>query len=111
MIVLLIIMACTGVLVLFWFLSQFGPKDVDYSVRTADVEISAGVIALRIQSIAVEAQFEEVLAMRQAEPQDMLLLKRSLELQRQYVDAMPGYNLEATQRLENLGRRYQDSSA
>ena len=111
MILLLIIMACVGVLVLFWFLSQFGPKNVDYSVRTADVEISAGAIALRTQSLAVEAQFEEVLAMRQAEQQDMLLLKRALELQRQYVDAMPKYNIRATQRLESLGRRYQNSSA
>lgn len=111
MIVLLIIIACTAVLGLFWFLSQFGPKEVDYSVRTAAVEISVEATALREQSVEVEAQFEEVLAMRQAEPQDMLLLKRALDLQRQYVDAMPGYNIQATQRLKNMGQRYQDLSA
>ncbi|MEZ7843963.1 MAG: hypothetical protein QMB33_07715, partial [Opitutales bacterium] len=111
MIVLLIIIACTAVLGLFWFLSQFGPKEVDYSARTAAVEISVEATALREQSVEVEAQFEEVLAMRQAEPQDMLLLKRALDLQRQYVDAMPGYNMQATQRLKNMGQRYQDLSA
>jgi flagellar basal body-associated protein FliL len=80
MIVLLIIIACTAVLGLFWFLSQFGPKEVDYSARTAAVEISVEATALREQSVEVEAQFEEVLAMRQAEPQDMLLLKRALDI-------------------------------
>ena len=82
MVVLLIVMACTGVLGLFWFLSQFGPKEVDYSAPTADVEISVEAIALREQSFEVEAQFEEVLAMRQAQPQDLLLLKRALDLKR-----------------------------
>tara|TARA_B110000285_G_scaffold38717_1_gene42042 strand:+ start:2238 stop:3926 length:1689 start_codon:yes stop_codon:yes gene_type:complete len=111
MIVLLIVMACTGVLGLFWFLSQFGPKEVDYSAPTADVGISVEANALREQSLEVEAQFEEVLAMRSAEPQDTLLLKRALDLQRQYIDAMPGYNAEASQRLEDLEEQYQDLSA
>ena len=111
MIVLLIVMACMGVLGLFWFLSQFGPKEVDYSAPTADVGISVEANALREQSLEVEAQFEEVLAMRSAEPQDTLLLKRALDLQRQYIDAMPGYNAEASQRLEDLEEQYQDLSA
>ena len=111
MIVLLIVMVCTSVLGLFWFLSQFGPKEVDYSALTADVEISAEAIALREQSLDVESQFEEVLAMRSAEPQDALLLKRALDLQRQYVDALPGYNAEASQRVEDLEEQYQDLSA
>lgn len=111
MIVLLIVMVCTSVLGLFWFLSQFGPKEVDYSALTADVEIPAEAIALREQSLDVESQFEEVLAMRSAEPQDALLLKRALDLQRQYVDALPGYNAEASQRVEDLEEQYQDLSA
>jgi hypothetical protein len=111
MVVLLIVMACTGVLGLFWFLSQFGPKEVDYSAPTADVEISVEAIALREQSFEVEAQFEEVMAIRSAQPQDALLLKRALELQRQYVDALRGYNAEASQRVEDLEEQYQDLSA
>ena len=111
MVVLLIVMVCTGVLGLFWFLSQFGPKEVDYSAPTADVEISVEAIALREQSFEVEAQFEEVMAIRSAQPQDALLLKRALELQRQYVDALPGYNAEASQRVEDLEEQYQDLSA
>ena len=111
MVVLLIVMVCTGVLGLFWFLSQFGPKEVDYSAPTADVEISVEAIALREQSFEVETQFEEVMAIRSAQPQDALLLKRALELQRQYVDALPGYNAEASQRVEDLEEQYQDLSA
>ena len=111
MVVLLIVMACTGVLGLFWFLSQFGPKEVDYSAPTVDVEISVEAIALREQSFEVEAQFEEVMAIRSAQPQDALLLKRALDLQRQYVDALPGYNAEASQRVEDLEEQYQDLSA
>jgi len=111
MVVLLIVMACTGVLGLFWFLSQFGPKEVDYSAPTADVEISVEAIALREQSFEVEAQFEEVMAIRSAQPQDALLLNRALELQRQYIDALPGYNAEASQRVEDLEEQYQDLSA
>ncbi len=111
MVVLLIVMVCTGVLGLFWFLSQFGPKEVDYSAPTADVEISVEAIALREQSFEVETQFEEVMAIRSAQPQDALLLKRALELQRQYVDALRGYNAEASQRVEDLEEQYQDLSA
>jgi len=111
MVVLLIVMACLGVLALFWVLSQFGPKEVDYSAPTADVEISIEAIALREQSVEVESQFKEVLAMRSPKPQDALLLKRALELQRQYVEALPGYNAEASQRVEDLEEQYQDLSA
>ena len=111
MIALLIFMGCAGVLVLFWFLSQLGPKQVDYRALNTNVEVSAEAKALREQSIEIEAQFEEVLAIRSAEAQDVLLLKRALDLQRQYVDATPGYNSEASQRLDNLEKRYQDLSA
>lgn len=105
---LLIFVGCAGVLALFWFLSQLGPKQVDYRALNANVEISAEAKALREQSLEFEAQFEEVLAIRSAEPQDVLLLKRALDLQRQYVDATPGYNSEAAQRLNYLEERYQD---
>lgn len=111
MLVLLIFMGCAGVLALFWFLSQFGPKEVDYRELNMNVEVSAEAKALREQSIELEAQFEEVLAIRSAEAEDVLLLKRALDLQSQYVAAMPGYNSEASQRLENLEERYQDLSA
>jgi len=110
-IVLLIVVAGASVLGLFWFLSQFGPKKIDYSVPTADVELSVEVYALRGESLELEAQFEEVLAMRPAEAQDMLLLKRALNLQRQYVEALPGHNAEALQHFKDLEQRYQNLSA
>ena len=111
MVALLIFSASAGVLALFWFLSQLGPKEVDYRKLSTNVEISVEAKAMREQSIELEAQFEEVLAIRPATPEDVLLLKRALDLQAQYVDSIPGYNTEASQRLENLEKRYQDLSA
>jgi len=111
MVALLIFSASAGVLALFWFLSQLGPKEVDYRKLSTNVEISVEAKAKREQSIELEAQFEEVLAIRPATPEDVLLLKRALDLQAQYVDSIPGYNTEASQRLENLEKRYQDLSA
>ena len=111
MIALLIFLGCAGVLALFWFLSQLGPQKVDYTALNTSVEVSEETKAKRKQSIDLEAQFEEVLAIRSAEPDDVLLLKRALDLQQQYVDSIPGYNTEASQRLENLEKRYQDLAA
>jgi tetratricopeptide (TPR) repeat protein len=111
MLAILIFLGCAGVLALFWFLSQLGPKQVDYRALNTKVEISAETKAMREQSIELEAQFEEVLAIRAAEAKDVLLLKRALDLQSEYVDSTPGYHAEASQRLENLEKRYQDLSA
>lgn len=110
MFVLLILVGCVGVLAFFWFLSQLGPKEVDYRSLNTTVEISDEAKLLLEKSLEVESQFEEVLVIREADLEDGLLLKRALELQRQYVDAIPGYDAEASERLKNLDRRYQDLS-
>ena len=111
MFALLIFLVCVGVLALFWFLSQLGPKNVDYKSLNTTVAVSAETKAMRKQSIELEAQFEEVLAIRPAKPEDILLLKRALDLQTQYIESTPGYHSEASQRLDNLEKRYQDLSA
>jgi formylglycine-generating enzyme required for sulfatase activity len=107
-VVLFIILGCAGVLAFFWFLSQLGPKEVDYRTLDTSVEISTEVQVLREQSIEYEAQFEETMAMREAEGQDVELLKRALDLQVQYLDALPAFDSGASKRRENLEQRYQD---
>jgi formylglycine-generating enzyme required for sulfatase activity len=111
MIMLLTCVGCAAILGLFWFFSQLGPKKVDYRKLNTNFELTTEVNALREQSIESEARFEEVLAIRSPEPEDILLLRRALDLQRQYIDAVPGYQAEASQRLEDLEKRYQDMSA
>ncbi|CAA6676521.1 Unannotated [Lentimonas sp. CC4] len=111
MLTLFIFLGCAGVLALFWFLSQLGPKEVDYRTLNTKTEVSVEAQAMRKQSIELEAQFEEILALRPATPEDVLLLKRAFDLQAQYVESIPGYNSEASQRLENLEKRYQSLSA
>lgn len=107
--VLLILFVCAGVLVGFWFLSQMGPKKVDYSeLNVGSKEVSADVLALKEKSLENEARFEEILAMREAEAQDIALLKQALEAHEQYVNALDGYDAAANQRKVSLARRYQD---
>lgn len=106
-----ILLGCVMVLVGFWLLSKLGPKDVDYKTPTTKVEMTTEAKALRDQSVEMEAKFEEVLAIRQAEARDVELLRQALELHRQYIEALPSFNAEADKRLGNLEKRYQDFAA
>ena len=110
-VVLFIFLGCVGVLASFFLLSKLGPKQVDYNSLISNTEMPAEAKALRFESIQFEVEFEEVLAIREAEPQDMELLRRALDLQSQYIAGISGYNSSAAQRLEDLDKRYQDLSA
>lgn len=104
---------CLSISVLggFWFLSQLGPKEVDFRQLDLNTEIPELVKALQRDSIQLEAQFEEVLAMREAGPEDIELLKQALEKQRAYMAAVPGLDSAGFQRQGNLEKRYQDLAA
>ena len=104
---------CLAIAVLggFWFLSQLGPKEVDYRQLDIDTEIPEAVQAIQRESIELEAEFEEVLAMREAGPEDFEILKRALEKQKAYMAAAPGLNSEGLQRQKELEKRYQDLAA
>lgn len=105
---LLILLCALAILGGFWFLSQLGPKDIDFRDIDFSREVSEEVKALQAESIELEAQFEEVLAMRQASPEDLILLKRSLDKQKEYVAAVQGVDSAAFERQVNLEERYQD---
>lgn len=108
-IILSIILLCGGVLAGFYFLGQIGPKSVDpRAVRAPVQEVSPEALAFRDQSRELEARFEEKLTLRDPEPEDLEVLKQALDLQRQYLDAITGFDSESEQRLRNLEQRYQD---
>lgn len=95
----------------FWFLSQLGPKDVDYRNSDFTVELSDSIKAIQQESIELEAQFEEVLVLREPLPEDINLLKRSLDKQKDYQAATTGVDSEGYNRQMNLEERYQNLAA
>lgn len=109
--VLLIVFLCVGVLAGAWFLTKLGPQTVDYRTINHDIEVSEEVLALKSRSLELEAQFEEVLAIRDASEADIQLLKEALDLQVEYLDKYPGVDSEAASRRINLRKRYQDLAA
>ncbi|MDP4610884.1 MAG: formylglycine-generating enzyme family protein [Opitutales bacterium] len=110
-IVLLIVILCVGVLAGVWFLTKLGPQSVDYRTINQNIEVPEEVLALKARSLELEAQFEEVLAIRDANLADIKLLKEALDLQVEYLDKYPGVDSDAVKRRINLRKRYQDLAA
>jgi hypothetical protein len=108
---LLIVLLAAAILGGAWFLSQLGPKDVDFRNMVFDTEISESVKAIQQESIELEAQFEEVLALRAARPEDIILLKKALDKQKEYLAAIQGVDSEGFNRQINLEERYQNLAA
>ena len=99
------------VLLFFWALSNLGPKRVDYSSLGPALEVSEEVRILKSQSLEMEAQFEEILALRDPDLEDLKLLQAAIEYQNQYLDQLPNYSTESTQHLEALKKRFHEYSA
>ena len=110
-IAVLIVGLAASVLGGFWFLSQLGPKDVDFRNFKSSTEVPESVKALQRESIELEARFEEILALREASPGDIMLLKQALDKQKAYLAAIPGVDSEGYQRQVNLEERYQNLAA
>ena len=95
----------------FWVLSQLGPKDVDYRDFNYNMEVVDSIKAIQQESIELEEQFEEMLVLREPRPEDMNLLKKALEKQKEYLGAIAGVDSEAYDRQLNLEERYQNLAA
>jgi hypothetical protein len=108
---LLIVLLALAILGGFWFLSQLGPRDVDFRDIDYSAEVPESVKALQQESIELEARFEEVLAMHDAGPEDLILLKQALEKQQEYLSAINGVDSGAQQRKVELEERYQTLAA
>jgi len=108
---LLIVVLALAILSGFWFLSQLGPRNVDFRDFDYNLEVSESVKAIQQESIELEAQFEEVLALREARPEDIILLKQALNKQKEYLAAITGVDSEGYKRQMNLEERYQNLAA
>ena len=106
---LLVIALC--VLGGFWVLSQLGPKDVDFRNLDFNVEPSDSIKAIQQESIELEAQFEEVLVLREPLLEDINLLKKALDKQEEYLAATTAVDSEGYNRQMNLEERYQNLAA
>ncbi|MDQ8194324.1 SUMF1/EgtB/PvdO family nonheme iron enzyme [Coraliomargarita sp. SDUM461004] len=111
LIVCLVILLAAGVLGAFWLLSQLGPRNVDFRNFDYSIEVPESVKALQQESIELEARFEEVLALREAGPEDIKLLERALNKQEAYLAAIQGVDSEGYQRQVALKERYQNLAA
>jgi hypothetical protein len=103
-----ITMLALAILAGFWFLSKLGPKDVDFRDFESNTVIPDSVKALQAESLELEAQFEEILVLREASPEDLQLLKQALDKQKAYMEAINGVDSEGYQRQLSLEKRYQD---
>jgi hypothetical protein len=108
---LLILGLAASLLVGFWFLSQLGPRDVDFRDFKTNTVVPESVKALQQESVKLETQFEEILAFRDARPEDIALLKQALDKQKAYLQAITGGDSEGHQRQVNLEERYQNLAA
>ena len=95
----------------FWFLGQLGPKDVDFRDFNYNMEVLDSVKAIQQESIELEEQFEELLVLREPRPEDMNLLKKALDKQKEYLAATTGVDSKAYDRQLNLEERYQNLAA
>ena len=95
----------------FWFLSQLGPKDIDFRDFNYNIEVLDSIKAIQQESIDLEEQFEEVLVLREPSSEDMELLKKALDKQKEYLASIPGVDSEAFDRQLNLEKRYQNIAA
>ncbi|MEM1223192.1 MAG: hypothetical protein AAGH40_10535, partial [Verrucomicrobiota bacterium] len=109
--ILLIVCVCAGVLWGFWFLSRLGPQDVDYRDLKDNFKVTDEMREILQESIELEAQFEEALALREPTNEDIQLLQRSLEVLENYLKVIPGYDSDADKRRTNLRKRYQNFAA
>jgi len=94
-----------------WLLSKMGPQDVDFRELATEDELPEEVVALVGQAEALEAEFDEILAMREARIEDVELLREARDLFESYTVRSGMLDSAASLRLNELDQRYQDFAA
>ena len=108
----LIFIGCISVLLVFWLLSSLGPKDVDFeAIDTSQYETTDAMRELQAKSLDFEGDFEELLSLRKPTAEDVAILKQALDLQMEYIDVIPGYDVEGELRLKSLRERYAEHAS
>lgn len=92
----------------FYFLSKLGPREVNAEDVVYAAEVPEELLDLRDRSVELEAQFEEILVVRDPDKEDLELLREAMEVQRSYVAQLPRTDSAAEERLDFLEKRYQD---
>lgn len=95
----------------FWFLSQMGPRDVDYRDVAVVDDVTEELLELKEKSLELEAQFEQVMAMREPESDDIELIRQARDIQKAYLDGIGPMDSDAVNRFRELDRRYQNLAA
>lgn len=104
---LVVMLACLVVLLGFWMLSKLGPKNINFDTYTTSrYEVTEEMRALQAKSLEHEVNFEEILSLRQPNSEDVAVLKQALDLQEQYIMAIPGYDADGEIRVNSLRERY-----
>lgn len=92
----------------FWFLGGLGPENVDFNETKFSTTTPEDIKKLQDESIELEIEFENIMALREANPEDVLILKKALDKQSAYMDAIELADSDGRTRLVNLDNRYQD---
>jgi len=95
----------------FWLLSRMGPRDVDYREVALVGEVTEEVLQYKERSIALEAEFDEIVSLREPTAEEVELIRQARDLQQAYVDGTRGRDGEASRRLRELTVRYEDNAA
>lgn len=95
------------VLGFLWFLIQSETRKGDKQALDKSAVVVVDIEKLLKESIECEEEFEAAFLANPESDQDLTLLESALELQKQYVDALPEYDYVAGGRLQKLEERYQ----
>ena len=95
----------------FWFLSKMGPRDVDYREVAVVGAVTDELLEFKAQSIELEAEFDELVSLREPEAEDIELIRKARDLQKAYVEGTNGLDGEAAKRLRALTVRYENNAA
>ena len=95
----------------FWLLSNLGPREVDFDNLVIDVEVSDELLVFKEESLALEAEFDEIISLREPNSEDIELLRKALIRQEKYVSGLTGLDFDAGARLRELTVRYQNVAA
>lgn len=103
LIVLILAVVIIGV---FFVLSSFGPRSAGTGPDNRVTDEAA--LALLEQSRTLEEKFEELLIEGVVDSEDMEVLLRSIDLQKEYIAALPARDFVAENRLERLEMRFSE---
>ena len=95
----------------FWLLSKMGPRDVDYREIAVVGDVTEELLELKEQSIELEAEFDELVSLREPGPEEIELIRKARDLQKAYVDGTKGMDGGAAKRLRELTVRYENNAA